>query len=77
MKNRDVISKFLREERGKTTHLQSIDNKLINYSTIIAYIKDTTLYLNTTKYSRTTSTIQNELKRQAQNSNFDIVEYVG
>lgn len=73
MKNIDIIIKFLGREEGKTQHLKSetreINGKditlLINYETIIALIDfdSLTIYLDNNRYSSTTSTIQNKLKR--------------
>ncbi len=90
MKNEKVIEKFLERESAKTglrtingiyeysgRTLQTDGNKLINYSTIIAYFEDDILYLNTRKYSVTTSKIQNTIKRLANNNGLSIVEYIG
>lgn len=89
MKNEKVIKKFLEREQAKTP-LRSIingyysykgrtlwtrDNELINYNTRIAYIEDNTLYINTKKYSSTTSHIQSKLKQLASLTSYDIVEY--
>ena len=49
--------------------------ELINYSTRIAYHQNNKLYINISKYSRTTSKIQSQLKELA--SGFEIVEYEG
>ena len=43
--------------------------------TIIAFILDNTLYLNTRKYSVTTSKIQSQLRYQAQYTHYNIKEY--
>ena len=48
---------------------------LYNYSTIIAFILDNKLYLNTHKYSPTTSKIQTQLKHQALYTEYKIIEY--
>jgi hypothetical protein len=91
MKNEKVIEKFLERESAKTglrtivngyyeyqgRTLQTDGNKLINYSTIIAYFENDTLYLNTKKYSVTTSKIQNTIRRLASGKGLTIVEYVG
>lgn len=50
-------------------------HELINYNTRIAYIQDNKLYINTKKYSSTTSKIQSKLKQLASLTNYDIVEY--
>ena len=71
MKNENVIKKFLEGEEAKTPlrtivsgyysykgrTLWTKGNTLINYNTRIAYIEDNTLYINTKKYSSTTSHI--------------------
>lgn len=48
---------------------------LYNYNTIIAFIVDNTLYLNSKKYSCTTSKIQTQLKAQANHTNYKIKYY--
>ncbi len=89
MKNEQVIKKFLEREQAKTPlreinkyynsykgiTLYTRDNELINYNTRIAYIEDNTLYINTKKYSSTTSTIQNKIKLLGKEYNYNIVEY--
>jgi len=91
MKNEKVIEKFLERENAKTglrtifdgvyeyqgRTLTSTGNKLINYSTIIAYFENDTLYLNTRKYSVTTSKIQNTIRRLASDIGLSITEYMG
>lgn len=89
MNNEKVIKKFLEKEQAQTQlrdivngyytykgrTLYTIDNKLVNYNTIIAYIDNNTLYINTKKYSSTTSRIQSKLKYLASLTSYDIVEY--
>lgn len=89
MSNENVIKKFLEREQAKTPlryivngyysykgrTLWTRDNELINYNTRIAYIKDNTLYVNTKKYSNTTSKIQNKIKCLGKEYNYNIVEY--
>ena len=78
MNNEKVIVRFLERKKAKTAlrnvygfytykgrTLQTDGVELVNYSTVIAYIKENKLYLNTQKYSRTTSKIQSQLKRLA------------
>ena len=50
-------------------------HELINYNTRIAYIQDNKLYINTKKYSNTTSRIQSKLKYLASLTSYNIVEY--
>lgn len=63
MKNADVIKKFVNgETKGKTTNLRIEDDKLINYNTVLAVRNDDdTFVVNVTKYSQSTTTIQNKL----------------
>ena len=90
MTNLQVINKFLNREKGATNKrqilndyyyyegrtLQTDGTDLINYSTIIAYFdNDNILHLNKSKYSATTSKIQNQLERLALAQNEKIIEY--
>mgnify|MGYP003291941836 CR=1 FL=1 len=63
--------------KGHTLWTRELDGKfeLINYWTRIAYIKDNTLYINTKKYSSTTSKIQGKIGHLASFTNYKIVEY--
>ena len=86
MNNIEVIKRFLNKQPGHTPTritmngykeqtLKTDGLELINYSTRIAYHQDNKLYINISKYSRTTSKIQSQLKELA--SGFEIVEYEG
>ena len=86
MNNIEVIKKFLNKQPGHTPlritmngykemTLKTNGSELINYSTRIAYHQDNKLYINISKYSKTTSKIQSQLKELA--SGFEIVEYEG
>ena len=90
MTNQEVIKRFLNRERGATNKrqilngvfyyegrtLQTDGTDLINYKTIIAYFdNDNILHLNKTKYSATTSKIQNQLERLALAQDKKIVKY--
>ena len=86
MNNIEVIKKFLNKKPGhaplritmngyKEMTLKTNGSELINYSTRIAYHQDNKLYINISKYSKTTSKIQSQLKELA--SGFEIVEYEG
>ena len=89
MKNENVIKKFLEREQAQTPLREIVSgyysykgrtlwtkgNELINYNTRIAYIEDNTLYINTKKYSSTTSHIQSKLKQLASLTSYNIVEY--
>ena len=84
MNNVEVIKKFLNKQPGHTPTRTTMNGykemtlktdglELINYSTRIAYHQDNKLYINISKYSKTTSKIQSQLKKLA--SGFEIVEY--
>ena len=86
MNNIEVIKRFLNKQPGHTPTritmngykeqtLKTNGSELINYSTRIAYHQNNKLYINISKYSRTTSKIQSQLKELA--SGFEIVEYEG
>lgn len=88
MTNEKVINKFLNKQLGHTpirsvyghyekmstldSNVKNDTNILINYQTIIAIIKDNKLYLNTKKYSSTTSKIQSMIKRL--NYKYELIE---
>lgn len=73
MKNIEVIQAFLNGENAHTQNLISKNQQLINYTTTIAMIiVDNEILISTKKYSTTTSTIQNALRREAQRRNFTI-----
>lgn len=66
MKNKSVVLSFINKSPAYSTNLRSIDNKLYSYNTCIAeylgFIDGCeTIIVNKTKYSKTTSTIQNML----------------
>lgn len=65
MRNEEVIKAFINgEEKGSGSNLFINGNKLINYSTCIAYRKDNgMILLNGEHYSRTTSKYQNMFRR--------------
>jgi hypothetical protein len=67
MKNADVIEAFVKNgEPCKTANLRYDGERLINYNTTLAERDSANdrIFLNMTKYSRTTSTIQNRLQRE-------------
>ena len=90
MTNQEVITRFLNRERGQTNKrqilngvfyyegrtLQTDGTDLINYKTKIAYFdNDNILHLNRTKYSATTSKIQNQIKQLALAQDKKVIEY--
>ena len=65
MRNVDLIMKFESgATKGKCGNLKIIGDYLINYSTVIAQRVENGIKLNTRKYSRTTSVIQNTIRRE-------------
>ena len=66
MRNIAVIENFIRGLEGKSSNgnLRTNGNELVNYSTVIARHNGKVIYVNKEKYSKTTSTIQNMLKRE-------------
>ena len=90
MTNLQVITRFLNREKGATNKrqilngyyyfegrtLQTDGTDLINYTTKIAYFDNNNiLHLNKSKYSATTSKIQNQLERLALAQDKKIIEY--
>ena len=73
MKNIDVIKAFIYGEQAHTLNLMSSGDKLINYSTCIAQRKDGQIYVTDTKFSKTTSVIQNALRRELLGINYKLV----
>ena len=68
-KNNDFITYYLAggREQKNCNNLHIKGDKLFNYDTVIAQkSEDGTLYINMTKYSTSTSRIQNALLREAQ-----------
>jgi hypothetical protein len=63
MKNEQVLVNFLNGRTSNTANLKSVGTDLINYQTRIAFLKDGTVFINDRKYSQTTSTITNRLKK--------------
>lgn len=68
MTKNDLIRKFVNgEKNGKGSNLKIEGNILINYNTIIAFRKDNLIYLNSQKYSQTTTRNQNLIRSYANN----------
>lgn len=65
MKNKEVCEAFLNRESAIGSNLYSDGHKLFSYSTCIAEWEDyyNRLYVNSTKYSVTTSKHQSYLRR--------------
>ena len=63
MKNKDVIEMFLSKKPAKGSNLYSDGKRLINYSTTLAeWYGSTSLFVNATRYSVSTSKNQSWLK---------------
>lgn len=65
MKNSDVINAFLRRESAKTTNMRTDGEKLFSYGTVVAQRINGGVFVNATKYSRTTSKQTSALVRHA------------
>lgn len=79
MKNTDVIQMFIDgASKGKTKNLRIEDNKLVNYDTTLAQWEGNEMIVNMTKYSQSTSIIQNQLlhKLQGTYTRFEIVDNI-
>ena len=63
MKNIEVLENFLNKKHGRTKNLNSVGSSLINYQTEIAYMKENVVFINSKKYSPTTSKITEQLKK--------------
>jgi hypothetical protein len=64
MRNSQVITAFINSKEAKTQHLRTDGTKLINYNTVIAKKEGDKVVVSSTKYSQTTSTIQNMVIRE-------------
>lgn len=66
--NYDYINYFMEggRDQKKCNNLKIEGNKLINYNTVIAQFEDGYLYVNMTKYSTSSSRIQNMLLEEAE-----------
>ena len=81
MKNNDVIKMFVSgSEKGKTKNLRIEGNRLMNYDTCLAEREvlstHTEYVLNMTKYSQSTTTIQNAMQREFYDV-IDVMEITG
>ena len=81
MKNVDVIKSFVVGDNwvNKTKNLKIDGDKLVNYDTVIAQrVDDNNIILNMTKYSQSTTTIQNQVLDALRNYGeyFEIVKDV-
>ena len=73
MGNQEVISKFVHfAESAATANVRSIGDKLFNYETCIAQRHEGKIIVNVTRYSVTSSKIQNYLCGEMANK--DVIE---
>lgn len=74
MKNREVIENFFNGRNSHTRNLSSEDGKLMNYSTCIAQMWDGAVIVNRTRYSVTTSKLQNWVAFEASHRGVNQIE---
>lgn len=73
MTNQEVISKFVNfAESAATANVRSTGDKLFNYYTCIAQRHEGKIIVNVTRYSATTSKMQNYLRHEL--SDYDVIE---
>ena len=76
MRNSEVISKFVNcAESAATANVRSTGDKLFNYETCIAQRHEGKIIVNVTRYSMTTSKLQNNLRCEL--SGYDVTEVTG
>lgn len=64
MTNEKLMQEFLNgETKGKAGNLKIEGDKLIQYSTTIAQVVNGQVIVNVTKYSKTTTVLQNKLAK--------------
>ena len=73
MRNKEVISKFVNfAESAATANVRSTGDKLLSYYTCIAQRHEGKIIVNVTRYSITTSKMQNNLRYEL--SGYDVIE---
>jgi hypothetical protein len=79
MKNIDVVRTFINGGRkANTKNLSITNNSLFNYNTVIAeHTNEYGLIVNVTKYSSSTSTIQNAMIRELNEAGISYVTVSG
>ena len=79
MTNYDFLEQYVKEHNGKHVNRQNyyIDGELTTYSTTICKIIGEIAYLNTRKYSTTTSKLQSTLKGLLTAHGYKVEEYNG
>ena len=76
MRNKEGISKFVNfAESAATANVRSTGDKLFNYETCIAQRHEGKIIVYVTRYSMTTSKLQNNLRCEL--SGYDVTEVTG
>lgn len=76
MTNQEVIGKFVNfAESAATANVRSTGDKLFNYETCIAQRHEGKIIVNVTRYSMTTSKMQNYVRREL--SDYYVIEVTG
>lgn len=73
----DVVETFIKTRGSrdqKASSVTTVHRKLYSYDTLIAEFADSNLILNITKYSMTTSRLQNRIRRIALVNDINLVE---
>lgn len=73
MRWKEVIDKFVCKQYGSGSNCMSIGEKLYSYNTCIGQWVGNVVYINITKYSNTTTKLQNYLVLKARNCGLDVV----
>lgn len=71
MRWREVIDKFVSKQYGSGSNCMSTGEKLYSYNTCIGQWVGDVVYINTTKYSNTTTKLQNYLLAQIRTHGLD------
>lgn len=74
-RNEEIMQDFISGNESKNVNLRAFKNSLINYTTKIAYKEGNMFYVNSRKYSTTTTKIQTQLKRMLQKNNLEYKIY--
>ena len=72
MRWKEVIDKFVCKQYSSGSNCMSIGEKLYSYNTCIGQWVGNVVYINTTKYSNTTTKLQNYLLAQIRARGLDI-----
>ena len=72
MRWKEVIDKFISKQYGSGSNCMSTGEKLYSYNTCIGQWVGNVVYINTTKYSNTTTKLQNYLLYKTINYNLGV-----